>query len=680
MSGLRPLQPWQPAPPPPRQPSFSTPARPKISAACEACRKRKSRCSGDRPVCRRCQEKNLECVYKTASTETHSQALKRKYTQAQHKTSQYAELYGLLATLSDDEAQGVLRRIRSGADVDTILNQIRAGDLLLQMALIPETRYRYEFPYISDMPESLLPNNPYLDSLVYEAASLYSGPNQNNFTDHRNVSLSRNQSPYLKPLHSAQVIDPLLSAAKPSTWTAVCANDALMRELLNVYLRCEYFPHAVFQKDYFLEDMASGRDTFCSSLLVNALLAYSCICYSRFRDRAEYWNPQTLLYRFLAEAKRLWELEADTPRVTTAQAGVILNTLHNICGLDKFGRAYTTHALSLAHTLRLFDDTEEVQDQRTRDGRRFTAWVLYNYETLTAYHFMHPPTLKHPPRVALPDPLRDPRWYGEVWLKYPLETTLFPAHFGQFFKARCRFLQIMNKVCEVYFADGAHVTLDQANAFYTQFRNWQYSLPDCLKPRFIVYPGHFNLHLYHQNLIMTLYERFVPQPVSQSPSPQEIVSLATKHLLTLIRIYYLRHGFNETDVFICQPLALVAFMCLDTIDKQTNDFDLEATRSTLFLAAKGLRDQARSHYVAESLFQVVKGRMRPEELNLMRGIASIEDVHDTGTRGPMQAVHSVWPVDIMSKSDDIEANSLSNLVEQFAMASPDTQQGQRELQ
>ncbi|KAJ4124476.1 hypothetical protein NW754_000171 [Fusarium falciforme] len=100
-----------------------------------------------------------------------------------------------------------------------------------------------------------------------------------------------------------------------------------------------------------------------------ALLAYSRSCYSRFRDRAEYWNPQTLLYRFLAEAKRLWELEADTPRVTTVQAGVILNTVHKIYGLNKFRWAYTTQALSLAHTLRLFDDTQEVQDQRTRDER-----------------------------------------------------------------------------------------------------------------------------------------------------------------------------------------------------------------------------------------------------------------------------------------------------------------------
>ncbi|KAJ4124477.1 hypothetical protein NW754_000172 [Fusarium falciforme] len=128
---------------------------------------------------------------------------------------------------------------------------------------------------------------------------------------------------------------------------------------------------------------------------------------------------------------------------------------------------------------------------------------------------------------------------------------------------------------------------------------------------------------YHQNLITTLYERFVSQPVSRSPSPQEIVSLATKHLLTLIRIYYLRHGFNETVLFICQPLALVAFMCLDAIDNQTPNFDREATHSTLFLAAKRLRDQARSQYVAESLFQVIKGRMRSEELNLMRSIASI---------------------------------------------------------
>jgi hypothetical protein len=53
-----------------------------------------------------------------------------------------------------------------------------------------------------------------------------------------------------------------------------------MRDLLNVFFRCEYLFASVFQKDYFLEDMAAQRQDFCSSLLVNITLAYSCVRHS----------------------------------------------------------------------------------------------------------------------------------------------------------------------------------------------------------------------------------------------------------------------------------------------------------------------------------------------------------------------------------------------------------------
>ena len=52
---------------------------------------------------------------------------------------------------------------------------------------------------------------------------------------------------------------------------------ALMRDLLRVFLRCEYHFTAAIQKDLFLEDMAAQREDFCSSLLVNMVLAYSCV-------------------------------------------------------------------------------------------------------------------------------------------------------------------------------------------------------------------------------------------------------------------------------------------------------------------------------------------------------------------------------------------------------------------
>jgi len=97
-------------------------------------------------------------------------------------------------------------------------------------------------------------------------------------------------------------------------------------------------------------------------------------------NRAEYWNPHTLQYRFLAEAKRLWELEAAQPRLTTVQAGMLFNVYYNLSGLDEIGQAYRLHAIALAHDLRLFEAKLEGQRDRLWDGRAFTAWSLYNWE------------------------------------------------------------------------------------------------------------------------------------------------------------------------------------------------------------------------------------------------------------------------------------------------------------
>lgn len=185
--------------------------------------------------------------------------------------------------MSEEEAQYVFQRIRNGADTTTILEHLKAGNLLLQLAVVPETRYRYEFPYLSQMPAEYLVDNPYMESMIYDAASLY--PLDHIPNDSRRAASSRAdnlgtneyQSLYLKPFHAAQVIDPRLSDAKISQWTAVCKDDALMRELLGTWLRCEYQFTAAIQKDYFLEDMIAGRRDFCSPLLVNIVLAYSCV-------------------------------------------------------------------------------------------------------------------------------------------------------------------------------------------------------------------------------------------------------------------------------------------------------------------------------------------------------------------------------------------------------------------
>lgn len=86
------------------------------------------------------------------------------------------------------------------------------------------------------------------------------------------------------------------------------------------------------------------------------------------------------MYRFIAEAKRLWELEAHMTRITTIQAGMLFNVFHNLCGLDEIGQAYRIQAITLAQAMRLFNPTEGVAP-RIRHGMAFTAWALFNWET-----------------------------------------------------------------------------------------------------------------------------------------------------------------------------------------------------------------------------------------------------------------------------------------------------------
>ena len=201
----------------------------------------------------------------------------------QGRATAHRELLELLTRLPDKDAKGVLQRIVAGTDVVSIVNQVRAGDLLLQMAVLPETRFRYEFPYRVEMPGDYTVNNPYLESLIYETSSLYSpdgSPAQSRHTaagDIANLMSEEYQQLYLKPFHAAEVIDPRLSDAKISSWTNVCKDDVLMRDLLGEWLRCEYHFTAAFQKDLFLEDMAAQRKDFCSSLLVNVVLGYACV-------------------------------------------------------------------------------------------------------------------------------------------------------------------------------------------------------------------------------------------------------------------------------------------------------------------------------------------------------------------------------------------------------------------
>ncbi|KAK4177803.1 hypothetical protein QBC36DRAFT_345114 [Triangularia setosa] len=568
-------------------------------------------------------------------------------------------------------------RIRGGGSPGSILRRIKEGDLLLQLSLKPETRYRYVLPYVSEMPAHLYrSDNPYIKSCIYDWSALPHNASQisNWATKDRVDSPKTSSSPepgpqsiYLMPFHAAEIIEPLLNDIYPSKWTVVCSDNALMRKLIGAWMSTENQWIVVLQKDCFLQDMAAMRRGCCSSLLVNAVLA-----------NASYWSPQNLAYQFMAEAKRLWELESDTPKLTTIQAAMLMNTaitrqtlIHN-----RAVEMATQIGLLTPPTRDLapLNSPENAPQSRKALSRNFTAWALFNFQALHVYILFEPPLIRKPPDVSLPDPAANPEWYGQVWLKYPGDAKLHTTNFPYQFQAQCQVRVIMNDMWLEQFRssrqsspEGGNIMLpstqiEQANRFYARLKAWYDALPAPLTPSSIVFPSQILLHTNYQNILANLYESIRITSLNAGMITA-IKQAASCNFETLLRLYYLRHGFSYGDQFLVQPLNTLGFWSLSKIhtitaptheDDDNNNNDLKATRSTLLLAAKGLHQQSASFYLDRITFQLLCSKMRPQERQLLDSEVFF---HDRDYGGHDSAVDQISPqprnqLDKMNKGEE----------------------------
>lgn len=224
-----------------------------------------------------CIQRGTDCRYNTASAETHSQALKRKYDELQTRQTPYEELFDVLKSRSERESLEIFRRIRAGGDIGSILRHVKDGDLLMQLSVVPETHRQYQFPYVPEMPSFILsPDNQYLQSLIYDATALGQTLPTGRALQQQARSVPY-QCPYLKPYRAAEILDTVLPDVDTSRWTRVISDNRLLRRLLHDYMLYQHPWTAFFNHDLFLEDATTGRTRFCSQLLVNAILAVSCV-------------------------------------------------------------------------------------------------------------------------------------------------------------------------------------------------------------------------------------------------------------------------------------------------------------------------------------------------------------------------------------------------------------------
>ena len=98
-----------------------------VRSACTRCQKRKAKCTGQRPTCQYCLDRNLECVYEVEDGWTRTEDLKKKLMESRGETKDFHELFEMLRHSTDHDATTMLARLRLGDPMEDLFEAVRSA-------------------------------------------------------------------------------------------------------------------------------------------------------------------------------------------------------------------------------------------------------------------------------------------------------------------------------------------------------------------------------------------------------------------------------------------------------------------------------------------------------------------------------------------------------------------------
>ena len=175
---------------------------------------------------------------------------------------------------------------------------------------------------------------------------------------------------------------------------------------------------------------------------------------------------------------------------------------------------------------------------------------------------------------------------------------------------------------------------------------------------------------------MSLFEPLIGEqtPLRRIPSEplrlnaEGIVQHCRVSLELLMRLYYLRHGFEYWDTLLLQFLMVQGFNSLRELYSSQTYMDPTQRNmilSTVFLCLKGLREQGNSIYLAEAVFTMMRGNIHPSDMEPLQLLFDIEKEEERKVLVAGQ-IRSNWPINIISLTDDPEQKRFDRLIEASA--------------
>jgi hypothetical protein len=95
-----------------------------VKSACFQCRKRKTKCTGQRPACRYCRDCNFDCIWEASEGLTRTEDLRQQLQSVVANLNNLEAVVGKMRNGTDQEATMVLARLRLGAPIEEVVQVI----------------------------------------------------------------------------------------------------------------------------------------------------------------------------------------------------------------------------------------------------------------------------------------------------------------------------------------------------------------------------------------------------------------------------------------------------------------------------------------------------------------------------------------------------------------------------
>ncbi len=148
---------------------------------------------------------------------------------------------------------------------------------------------------------------------------------------------------------------------------------------------------------------------------------------------------------------------------------------------------------------------------------------------------------------------------------------------------------------------------------------------------------------------------------------------------TLVRLYYLRHGFEFYDSFLIYFLTLLGNAVVERAAATRDTVTVRALRSTIALCVKGVYNQRDNFYLAGVVAKVLRNKVDEEDLYLITRNGGLPDVNLDTEDISVDGIRAEWPIPIIGINEDRRRSMIDNLVhteQGFTRGESTAQEGQ----